>query len=245
MSTRPYISPMSHSDTKQRIVRHLRSSSEPVLSAKKLAEQIDVSVRTINNHVGTLVEDERISTTQIGNATAYYIPFSDLPPHKKPDHICNRCGREVNEHHDFAKVDWETYFAGDRKEPSTADFYILCRFCYSDFVSWVESDPGFIGMYPSVHGWDIPSSQLIEVREDPDVATAPNTDTLSGDMETVLNLIVSLEEEYDNQDVPMDAVVDAAEDEGLDYYEVDSTLNNLKNAGYIKKSSWDRIKSAK
>lgn len=235
---------MSRTDTKDRIIRHLRSTDEPALSARKLADQLDVSVRTINNHVDELESKERIATTQIGNATAYYIPFSDLPSHKKPNHTCIRCGREVNEGFDFAKLEDETYYERGNLEESSADFHILCRFCHSDFVSWVNNDSGFMGMYPGVHGWNIPTAQLLEVRDDTEITTAPGTSMLRGNNKILYEFIEAEEDGYE-EGVPQEVVLDAGEEKGMARFEAERALNQLNNGGYLHEPTWEKYVTAK
>lgn len=158
--------------TADRIIRKLRNSAEPALSASMLANRLDVSVTTVNNHMDDLVSGGQVGSEQIGNAEAYYIPESDLPAHQKPDHTCKRCGRNISTG-DFAKIEYDLYYSGKSHEPATADFFVFCRFCMSDFISWAHDDEGSMGAYPGVHGWEIPQSQLEEVREDPEIETTP------------------------------------------------------------------------
>lgn len=237
---------MSTTDTKDRIVRTLRSADDPALSAKKLSDELDVSVRTINNHVDDLVADKRVATTQIGNATAYYVPFEDLPNHKKPDHICARCGREVNERHDFLKVDMDTYFVRGNFEEESSDFFIFCRFCHADFISWVM-DPAAIGEYPFVHSWDIPTDQLREVRDDPDIETTPSgREHLD---EEPLMLLEFIEKqwksgEYD-RGVPKHEVVDYAESQGLHSVKIRQAIKRLRNGGYLFEPTYQFFQPAK
>jgi len=235
MGIAPLCIHMSGTDTKARITRTLRNADDPALSAKKLAEELDVSVRTINNHVNDLVAEERVVTSQIGNATAYYIPFEDLPPHKKPDHTCARCGREVEELHDFAKVEVDTYFARGNLEGDTADFYIFCRFCYSEFVPWAHGDDGSMGEYPFVHSWDIPTNQLEEVRDDPEITTMPGgRDQLEEEPTLLLEFIEERwnSGEYD-RGVPKNEVAAYGEQNGLLDVQVDKALNRLRTGGYL------------
>lgn len=215
----------------------------------RLAEKLDVSVRTINNHVDQLIEDDRIAATQIGNATAYYVPFSDMPAHRKPDHTCARCGREVNETHDFAKIETKTYFTDGQQDPSVADFYIFCRFCYADLVSWIL-DPATVGCYPFAHSWDIPTEQLEEVRNDPDVETAYPIEkaTLTDEEQTVYNIIASTNEtttenESKNEDdkpddrvadpIHQETVIETAVDQDLHRQQAENTLRRLKQRGFL------------
>jgi len=143
------------------------------MSAADLAEGLDLSIKTINNNIKELIEGDEIETTQIGNATAYYVRADQLPAHQKPDHTCQRCGRDCPAFHDLTKVEVDTYFEQGQREDSTVDFYILCRFCYSDLTKWLFSDDGAMGRYRDVHSWDISQEQLNAVREDSDTVTRP------------------------------------------------------------------------
>lgn len=170
---------MQDTDTKQRITHELRNTDEPAMSAAMLAEQLDVSVRTINTHITDLVENGQIQSLEIGNATAYYTSATDRPVHKKPDHHCDRCGREIWERFDFAKMDETTYFEGKAREPSVPDFWILCRFCHSDLVNWMFRDSNAMGDYPSVDHWNVPEEQVEAVKSDPEIDTESPTVTNS------------------------------------------------------------------
>lgn len=222
---------MSELDTKDGIVRTLRNTDEPALSASVLADELDVSVRTINNHVDDLEAKERVATTQIGNATAYYIPFEDLPAHGKPDHICARCGRETDERNDFAKVETDTYFVDGPRESELADFYIFCRFCYSDLVSWV-SDPAAIGEYHSVHSWEIPWDQLDEVRNDSDTPTKPPWEPtwLDDEGELIYDLITEREE---GDWIAEETILDEAEEQGILRQKAKNILLKLNKLGHL------------
>ena len=218
-------------DTKSRIMRKLRNTDEPALSARMLADRLDVSVKTINKHVERLTEAGHIETSEIGNATAYYIPFTDLPTHKKPDHTCGRCGREINEQYDFARLEYETFFERWNPEDTTSTMYIFCRFCYADFIDWVEHPPS-IGEYMRAHAWNIPTDQLEEVRDDPETTTAPNPETLDGVEQSVLEFIKANEAEYEHG-VPADVVTEFIESElGKHDWEAEEILANLKE-GFV------------
>lgn len=224
---------MSQTDTKHRIVNTLRSADAPALSAKSLAGELDVSVRTINNHVNALVADDRVATTQIGNATAYYIPFEDLPTHQKPDHTCRRCGREILEYYDFAKLSAHTYFVRGNSESETADFYVFCRFCYADFISWME-DSSRIGAYPRVHSWDLPAEQLQEVREDPETETAPgSTEYLEPAPTQLLEFIEDAAADAGDRGVPKHDVIKHGVEDGMLEMEAKQALQTLRQAGYL------------
>lgn len=225
---------MSTTDTKDRIVRSLRNSDEPALSARDLAEDLDVSVRTVNNHVGTLIDKGRIATTDIGNATAYYIPREELPGSHKPDHTCHRCGRDADTRYDFAKWDVSTYFEDKNAEGSVADFYVLCRFCHTDLIHWIYNDPGSIGHYPGVHSWSLPTDQLVEVREDPEIETTPSTDIiLDGNdlMEAVYEYIV--EHATEGEGVTEHEIENQFESEIPLGRSVDSILRQLHTSGLV------------
>lgn len=235
---------MSEIDTKSSIVHTLRRTDDPALSAKTLADKLDVSVRTINNHIDHLVEEDRVATTQIGNATAYYIPFDDLPNHTKPDNSCRRCGRAVDEVYDFAKLDASTYFARNNYGEETADFYIFCRFCYDDFVSWIE-DPGTIGEYPYVHAWDLPRGQLAEVRDDPEVVTEPGEPKYLDDAPQLLLAYIEDNEDEWERGVPKYELLEYAVEEGLLEVEADQALSVLVRAGYVHQPVLDCFRRAK
>lgn len=220
---------MHQESKKEQIVRKLRSSDKPALSAKDLAEHLDVSVRTVNNHLPDLVEEGRIETTQIGNATAYYIPFEELPSHKKPQHSCKRCGR-TTDLNDFAKVEHQTYFGNSEIETEAVDFSLLCRFCYSDHISWVHNDEAAMGEYLYVHTWDIPEKQLQEVREDPDIETCPPVDALD---ETERALYDLVEETGGDEAVAMKEIRDKANEEGISEDLVEPLLRTLSQRAYL------------
>lgn len=188
---------MSQMDTKERIVRTLRNTEKPALSAQMLADELEVSAKTIHNHIDALVDAGQVETSEIGNATAYYVSFSDRPGHKKPDHVCGRCGREVYDRYDFAKIEYDTYFDDRNQEESVPDFYVVCRFCFTDFISWME-DPPAVGEYPFVHGWDIPSHQLQEVRDNREIPTAPNLAQMDDSQALVFEYIRDQENEDDS-----------------------------------------------
>ena len=162
------------SSTREQIVRKLRSTGDPATSAAKLAEELEVSVRTINNHVGDLVETGRVQSLQIGNATAYYVPESQQPGHLKPDFYCGRCGRSIDSAHDFAKIEYDRNFLNKGEDP-TGDFYIFCRFCFSDFTIWVH-EPSARREYPFIDEWEIPEDQRQEVKDDPEIVTELSSD---------------------------------------------------------------------
>lgn len=162
---------MFDKDTRERIITELRRTDKPALSAANLSEKLDVSVRTINNHIDGLVEDGKLQTHQIGNATAYYLKDTEIPAHNKPDHYCKRCGRAIDGIHDYAKIGNETYFTDIRREPGTADFFILCRFCHEDLIAWIHNDTALMGDYRGVDRWDIPEEQKQEVKTDPEIDT--------------------------------------------------------------------------
>lgn len=222
---------MSQMDTKERIVRKLRNTAEPALSASLLADEVDVSVKTINNHVDDLIDEGTIETSEIGNATAYYVPFSDLPSHKKPSHTCGRCGRDTKGIYDHAKIEYETYFDRGNSEDTVPTFYVFCRFCYSDFISWIE-DPAMVGNYMSAHGWDVPFSQLKELREDPDTVSAPKLAGLSDDARTVFDYIKDREDEGE-LGVPRHEILEFIEEElGMYDWEARDLFDKL-DRGYI------------
>jgi len=220
---------MSQQSAKEDIVRELRNTDEPALSAKHLAENLDYSVRTINNHVSELVDKDRIEATQIGNATAYYIPVDEHTSHRNPEHTCTRCGR-TTALHDFAKVEFDTYFDSGNIEDSTSDFDILCRFCYSDIISWVNNDTATMGEYRRVHNWLIPENQLNEVRNDPDIVTAPSLDPLDGDTRELFEIISDV---AGDEGAPKPDVESRAEEAGFRPAETERLLKELLRKGYL------------
>lgn len=229
---------MSQSDTKQRIVSELRTTDKPALSAQMLAEELDVSVRTINNHIDELVAEERIQTSQIGNATAYYVPFSDQHFFDKPDHACVRCGRAVHTAYDHAKIEFTTYFENGNTSPEEADFHVFCRFCFSDFTDWVYQDTESIGDYPYVHGWDLPGDQLEQVREDDDVITAPDPEYLTGASKFVYQFVKGKENDHEDG-VPKDEIIEAGEEDGYYDFKLEKAITTLKRGGFIHQPRWD------
>lgn len=157
---------------KDRIVRALRTTDEPARSAKQLSDKLDASVKSINDNISDLVEEDRIETVEIGNATAYYINIQDFPAHEKPDHFCAKCGREVNDTQDSARVELESYFSHQRPNDEVVTRQVLCRFCYHDIVSWLHNDESLMDVYPHVEEWDVPEHQIQEVDDDPDIRTS-------------------------------------------------------------------------
>lgn len=162
---------MFDTNTRERIIRKLRKTDKPALSAANLSEELDVSVRTINNHIDDLVDEGKLQTHQIGNATAYYLKETEIPSHDKPNHYCKRCGRDINTLHDFAKIETETYYTRQGREPGTPNFFILCRFCHEDLINWIHNDDASMGSYRGVDHWDIPESQKEGVKNDPEIET--------------------------------------------------------------------------
>ena len=160
------------SELNDRIVRTLRKSDEPARSAKQIADELDVSVKTVNDNITDLVEDGRVDTVDIGNATAYYVSVREYPAHEKPDHYCTKCGREVNDSQDSARIEYKKYFTGQRSADEVVTQEVFCRFCYHDFVSWVHNDENLMHVYPHVEEWDIPEHQLEDVQRDPDIRTS-------------------------------------------------------------------------
>ena len=74
-----------------------------------------------------------------------------------PDHRCHRCKREFNHTHDHVKLELDHYLGGDGF--AKRDYYLLCRFCYSDVVSWLYSDDNSMGDYHDVEDWNVPEHQ--------------------------------------------------------------------------------------
>jgi DNA-binding transcriptional ArsR family regulator len=162
---------MSDKGIRRELKRALRNTSEPALSAKQLADKIDVSVKTVHNHISDLVDEGAVETTQIGNATAYY--DSRLKEHpSKVNHQCNMCGRSIKRPMDMAKLEIEQFF-NDSASVSSGTFLLLCRFCFKDVMDFVYEGNSEPGPYTNVHSWNITDSQLRDVQEDPDIGTTP------------------------------------------------------------------------
>lgn len=221
-------------NTAEEIVRELRGANKPALSASDLAELVEVSPRTINNHVGDLVDQGRIKTTQIGNANAYYI---ETESSEKFDYTCLRCSRGISKERDFIKLDIDDYRSMGGRGANDDDFFLFCRFCYEDFISWIF-DPGAIGDYSRVHSWDIPEEQLVEVREDDSTQTAPDRDFFHfpDGAEEIFEVI---EETYEETDEPItkaelfNTCVSGAQSE----FKVEQLLNELTRSGFIFKQT--------
>lgn len=221
-------------DTKESILRQIRNTDKPAVSAAQLADEIEVSVHTINKHVESLVDEDRVQDTKIGNATAYYIPYTDLPSHKKPDHTCARCGRDINTLNDFAKITVDRYYNRHSRAMGEADFYVFCRFCQHDLVGWIY-DEGAIGDYYDVHGWDIPREQLEEVRNDPDIRTAPDDlYHLSDEQKQAYYVIEETQEDSEGGWVPEDEVLHRlSEIHGIHEKVAEQAVNQLSMNGFI------------
>lgn len=159
-------------ELKDRLVRALRTTDEPARSAQQLADELDVSVKSVNDNITGLVEEDRVETVEIGNATAYYVSIQNYPAHEKPDHFCARCGREVNDSQDSGRVEFESFFSDQRTSDDVVTRQVLCRFCYHDFVSWLHNDENLMQVYPHVEEWDIPEHQIQEVKSDSDIRTS-------------------------------------------------------------------------
>ena len=159
------------SELRDRIVRSLRNSDVPARSAKQLSEDLDASVKAINGHLNDLADKNRVQTIEIGNATAYYVRTRDLPAHEKPDHYCSKCGREINDNQDSARIELEQYFSGHRNAGHAVEKEVLCRFCYHDLTHWLHNDEHLMHVYPHVEEWDIPEHQVNEVKDDPEIET--------------------------------------------------------------------------
>lgn len=214
--------PMASSNTQHRIVKALQRTDEPAMSAKQLANALNVSVHTVNKHTATLVDNNRVATTQIGNATAFYI--ADKMDPTAVDHVCDRCGRAIYEVQDFALLSRATHFDRNTTESGTLSRYILCRFCYSDFVSWFEM-PDTIGEYPFTEIWDVPEHQLDNVKN-------PDTSNLGGRHKTVFDLIL---QELDEDDViAKSTIVEKAKEHEMLQREAEEIINTLCHVGYLR-----------
>lgn len=226
---------MAKQSVKDQIIRHLRATGDPACSAKQLAEHIDVSIPTINSHTEELIAEDRIATTRIGNATAYYL--ADTPTNRDhPEHTCKKCGR-VTASHDFVKLDISTYFERSNREESLPDFYILCRFCHSDYISWIHNDPGMIGEYSKSHSWYIPDEQLEEIRDDPDTISAPTTEYLGDERKQLYRQIEQLEMDAGGDTVSESEIVEAASADGTPARVVRQHLADLHRMGHL----WRRM----
>lgn len=219
----------STNETKDRIVRAIRNAEEPVLSAADIADRADYSKRTVNNHMGDLVEEGRVQTTYVGNATAYYIPQEDYPPHKLPDHHCKRCGREVNENQDLGRVA-STVEYGDEK---TTYRYILCRFCQSDLTSWLNGDDGSMYDYPHVHKWDIPKTQLEDVRNDDDVQSMTSRNGILDELVwEVYDTVKEIGGDTLDDGVTPDQILWELEDDYINH-QIGEAIKTAQNAGLL------------
>lgn len=164
---------MSTDTISDRIVETLQTAEKPALSARQIADRVDVSVRTVNTHLDTLVADGQVETMQIGNATAYYVGFKPRQGFREPSYQCVRCGRPVVEAYDFAKVETTAFFKrqwlyGSRRGQLyiPTNFYVFCRFCYTDLFSWMWL-PAAVGEYPFVDKWSLPRRQAEDAAEKP------------------------------------------------------------------------------
>lgn len=124
---------------------------------------------------------------------------------------------------------------------------IFCRFCHSEFVSWAHGDDGSMGEYPFVHSWDLPTSQLVEVRDDPEILTMPDGREQL-DEEPML-LLEFIEEEWDSGEydkgVPKYEVAEYGEKNGLLDVQVDKALNRLRAGGYLFEPAFSFYRPAK
>lgn len=226
---------MAQPDTGDRIIHTVRNAEKPALSAADLAEELDVSIKTINNNLEPLVDQGKIETTQIGNATAYYISDSEIPPHQKPDHTCARCGRDASGSFDIGKIQLETYFTRNNIDQETPDFYILCRFCYSDLVAWLFRDEYHMGKYPDVHSWNIPGDQLNDVRNNPDVKSAPDEPETSFDYQTIAYQVFQRMFDDPDEIVQEDNFREVLNEE-LPKSKAEKGFEFLKNGGYFHRN---------
>lgn len=91
--------------------------------------------------------------------------------------------------------------------------------------------------YPQgiIHSWYIPDDQLEEVREDPEIETAPGREFLDEEPKAVMELI---EEHCADPDegLTQDEIVELAQEEvGLSRIRAQSVLQNLRQGGHIRK----------
>lgn len=153
-------------------VRTLEDTEQPVLTAAQVAAEVDASVEDAEATLTRLADEGNVDTVEFDGTTAYYVPSQDLPAHKKPDHHCSRCGREVNDTQDSARMELQKRFTGQRTTGDGTSSEILCRFCYHDVVSWLHGDEELMHIYPHLEEWDIPDHQLQAAKDDPDIQTA-------------------------------------------------------------------------
>lgn len=225
---------MSHHETPTRILEAVKSSSEPALSAKQIAERLGVSVKTVHNNITELVESGSLQTTEIGNATAYYTGSDDTREGGEM-HSCKRCNRRVEPFRDLARIDLKCQFE-DSRDVSREEFYILCRFCYSDLISWLFGDTGMIGYHSSVHSWDIPEEQLKEVQEDKDKVSMPRTDSYNEFKLEVLDTIVDMYEEGSEGVSSSKIAAEMGINSMDEKMEFNQCLQSLETTGAVQKS---------
>jgi len=224
---------MSPQDTKRQIVEAVENSSEPALSAKQIAERIDVAVKTIHNNITNLVESGQLSTVEIGNATAYYADRIRDNSSTLQEHQCVRCGRSLRTSHDLVKVDVDESFQYSRSI-SNSFFLLFCRFCYSDFKNWAGVTPGETGSYPDVHGWEIPFEQLRDIQEDDSRRSSPDIGPFDETERKILDIVSELEQKHEYNVAKSDAVFTeyGAETE-IERKQVKSVLDSLHSQGFL------------
>lgn len=158
-------------EIKDQIIREIQDSDRPVLTVEELSAELGESDETINDNVDELVEEDRVEKTEIDGKPVYHIRKRDYPKHKKPDHYCGKCGREVHENGDYGRVEFQRHFTSRQESGDHWTEEILCRFCFHDFICWSHDDEHLMHVYPHVEDWDIPEYQLETIKNDPEIKT--------------------------------------------------------------------------
>lgn len=223
----------STNETKDRIVHTIRNADTPVLSASDIAERADFSKRTVNNHIGDLVEDGRVQSTKVGNATAYYVAQEDYPRHQLPDHRCKRCNRKIYDIYDLTRVATTLEYGDDK----TTFRYILCHFCEADLTAWINGDDGSMYEYPRVHTWDIPDEQLEEVRNDEEIETMTDRPGMFDEIVwEVYDAVLQLGGDSLDDGVTQDQIHAQLGDEYSDY-QIRDAIETAERAALLRKDS--------
>jgi len=158
-------------ELKDQIAQAIQDADRPVLTVDQLAEEVDETPETVEENVSKLRDEGRVDSVQVDGTTAYYIRIRDYPKHKKPDHYCGKCGREVYENGDSGRVEFQRSFSSRQEAGGHETEEILCRFCFHDFVCWLHNDEHLMHVYPHVEDWDIPEHQLEAVRQNSEFET--------------------------------------------------------------------------
>jgi hypothetical protein len=160
------------SELKNDVERALQNGEEVVQTGQQLADEIGVSEDQLNNVLDDLVEENRIESVEVGTTTAYYIRIREYPTHKKPEHYCSKCGREVYDKKDSAEIEFDSYFTDHKGQDEVVKTKVVCRFCYHDFICWLHDDEEMMHVYPHVEEWDIPQHQLEAVEKNENIQTS-------------------------------------------------------------------------